>query len=90
MNDALATYQAMRAHADGVQAAKLFDLRVRVARVDDALSLLRTEMAKCRLTDSNRGRATVPCDDLNEAISFLGNHRTQLELTEARVLDAAL
>lgn len=89
MSDALAFYREAREATETLAREKVFDLRTRVARVDDAMHLLSVESTRCRLSESNRRRATVPSDDLQAAIHYLKNHRTQLELAEKKAIQAA-
>lgn len=90
MSDALASYREAVAATEQLAREKVFDLRVRMARVDDALFLLKNELTRCRVSSENRRRSTVPNLDLCEAISYLKNHRSQLENAESRALEAVL
>ena len=89
MSASLDWYQAAQAATLAFDQYRVFDLRQRVADVDSLLHGIRTELARCRVSEHNRKRATVPHDDLMEAKLFLENHRTQLELAEKKALERA-
>lgn len=90
MSDPLVFYREAVAATEQLAREKVFDLRVRMCRVDDAMHLLKNELARTRLSSENRRRSTVPSGDICEAIAYLKNHRTQLELAESRALEAVL
>lgn len=87
MSDALAEYRAARSATEALASERLFDLRVRWAKTDALLFAARQELARCRIGAGNERRATVPHDDLVEALRYLQNHLTQLELAERGVLN---
>lgn len=86
MSDALTLYREAQQATEALAKEKLFDLRVRYAKVDAVRHCMREEIARCRIAEANRRRATVPCDDLVQALHYLENHLRQLDRAEAKAL----